>query len=601
MTIAFNDSADRDGATAAPPPGADSHPAVFERLEYGKLCLSTEGRIVRGSEAYPLVHSPGFPRELEDLCHPATIGFEDGLPAGCPEGWLVRAAGGPDGVRPLACRLRRRPEDGERGERRSFWLGRFLSAARPLDPWTCFRALRAEPLPALTVEATRVTWPAMSVERRGIPGADPRLRRFLPDAIVHAASAVPIGFVPAISPEQLFHWAAALWALLPAALQAAFAAGWGVAPNHAPALNLSFMRGYPPSVAVFDLLQERWRLPAERENRGGSGQPEPAAAWSDSMLVPGRMYLREAFAWREDGTPDLEEGPRLAYLVDLAPESITQPRDSDATRTAELLDLRSHGMVDRFVRPGIASLDHARLAVLARWLQAPGSPRPEGLCLNVSDYFTAGGKRQVMALGAAAMAAGNVRGEGVVWQSLVADPACFDLLAGTSVPAGEARLHLLHALARHDSGGVLHVLATAPAGALEGPLSAEPARRLEDCLDGDLEKSGRLSSHAAVLRQPAAPAAYRRWAERHAAPLAFALAGLPEAPPSPLRSLARQTGDPCARSIADWREGHRAAGRRSRRDCRTAGGPTLAPGGMLAGGLAGSYGGAGRRAAGVPP
>jgi len=534
---------------------AAAGPAVFERLEYGKLCLSTAGRIVPGSEAYPLVRSPGFPKDLEPLCHPATIGFGDELPAGCPEGWLVRVAGGHGAIQLLACRLRRRPEDGERGEHRSFWRGRFLGAAGPLDPWTCFQALRAEPLPALTVEDTRVTWPSVRVERRGMPGADPRLQSFLPEAVVHVVSAVPIGLAPAISPEQLFHWAAALWALIPASLQAVFTAGWGVNPRHAPAINLSFTRGYPPGVAVFDLLEGRWQPPTERERHGGGSQAVRATPWHDSLLTPGRMYLREAFAWRADGRPDLDDGAQLAYLADLAPDSIAAPAGTREAGKPRLLDLRSPWMADRFVRPGVASLDHARLEVLARWLQAPDSPAPEGVCQAATDYFTAGARRQALALSVAAMAAGNPQGERVIWQSLLGDPGSFELLDPTASPAFETRLLLLDALALGNAADALRILATAPPAALEEPLTEEPARRLEECLDGSLEGNGLLPGHAEVLRQPSAPAPYRLWAERRAPELALALAALPGASAVALRSLARQTEDPCARWIADWRQG----------------------------------------------
>jgi len=557
MTSAIEPPAERAAAPAPRAPAAGV-PAAFERLEYGKLCLSTAGRTGKGGEALPLTRSPDFPGELEDLCHPATIGFGDDLPAGCPEGWLLRAARGPAGLRPLACRLRRRPEDGEQGVQRSFWLGRFLCAAAPVDPWTCFQALRAAPLPALTVEDTRAAWPAIVVENRALPGADPRLRQFLPGAVVHTISAVPIGIAPAITPEQLFHWAAALWALLPATLQAAFAAGWGVASGQAPALNLSFTRGYPASVAVYDLRQERWHPPAERESDDGGRQPGPATPWRDSLLVPGRMYLREAFAWQEDGTPDLETGPRLAFLADLAPEAIAGQAGMGTAAKPGLLDLRSPSLAAGFVRTGIAALDHARLAVLARWLQAPGGPEPEGLCQAAPDYFTAGGKRQALALGLAAMAAGSPRGEAVLWQSLVRDPESLEFVDRTTAPPLAARLRLLHALAVRDAGGVLHALAAAPPGALDGPLAEEPGRRLADCLDSALAEGGLLLPRLAeVLRQPAIPATCRVWAESRAPEPAFALAALPGASPAALRALAGQTGDPCARWIADWREGAR--------------------------------------------
>lgn len=244
------------------PPSATGVPFSFDRIEYGKLCTSPDGPILPGVEAYPLVRSRSFQPAAEKLCRPWIVGIGREALARSAHGTVLRGVWAGNRVLTVACRLRRRPESGEGGTGRRYWLGRYLCSAQVApDPLTCFLALGKEPLRGITPAAARAPGRPLSLPRADPPELGEGARSFLEQALVFVISGLPVG-ITALEEETFFRWVAALWNLLPGPLRPLLSAGWEVHPEETSRLSLSTSSQFSPLVAVFDPRQELWTPPS---------------------------------------------------------------------------------------------------------------------------------------------------------------------------------------------------------------------------------------------------------------------------------------------------------------------------------------------------
>lgn len=498
----------------------------FERIEYGKLCTSPDGPILPGVEAYPLVRSRTFPPAVEKLCRPWIAGIGPEMLARSPHGTVLRGVRAGGRLSTLACRLRRRPESGEGGGGRRYWLGRYLcSPAAPADPLTCFRAL-AEPLRGITPAEARVPGRLLTLSPAGRPEVDETARRFLEQALVFAMSGLPVG-VTALQEETFFLWAAALWHLLPAPLRPLLSVGWEVHPEQTRGLSLSTSTQFHPTVAVFDPREERWTHPERviEEPEQDRGEPR-TAPFTQAHLVPGLMYAREAFRWT-GGRPVLAS-PDLEFLA-----GFDYGLGGSAPTAGEVVDLRSPWCRERLRHAGLRCLDHARLQQLEAWLRDGRTAEPEGLAISTAKYFFPDAKQRLLTVGLAAQAEPALRDKGdrILWASLLEDREIAERL-----PSGprHARARLLRALAFRDLRGVFQNLIDGdPAALAELPTVVQ--EWLESALESSLETGlAALPYHQQILTGAEIPEPYSRWAILRAAGVAVLLgtSGVPETVPA---------------------------------------------------------------------
>lgn len=540
----------RGAGMEGPAPAAVPWPATvalvsFERLEYGKLCVSPNGPILPGVEAYPLIRSRSFPPAVEKLCRPWIAGVGPEILARSPHGTVLRGVRAGNRVLTVVCRLRRRPESGEGGAGRRYWLGRYLCVpAETPDPLACFRALSLEPLRGVTPAEARAPVHPLSSPPAGPPEVDDRVRRFLEQALVFVLSGVPVG-ITALEEETFFLWAAALWHLLPGPLRPLLSAGWEVHPEQTQRLSLSTSTQFSPTVAVFDPRERRWAPPErmiEELPERGRGEPR-IVPFNQAHLVPGLMYLREAFSWTADGRPSLAPpAPHLGFL-----EGFDYEVSGPSPAGSPLEDLGSAWCREKLRRAGLRCLDHARLQQLGAWLRDGRATAPEGLALSTAKYFFPDAKQRVLTVGLQAMADPILRNKGdwILWTSLLEEPAMAARLSPG--PRAAARARLLRVLALRDLPGVLQSLADGDFGALSD-LPPDVQMWLESALEKSLDIGlASLLYHRQILARTEIPEPYLRWATRRAAGLAVLLgtSGVPEAVPA-LESLDALSGDPLA-------------------------------------------------------
>ncbi|HVR99885.1 MAG TPA: hypothetical protein VMW27_24890 [Thermoanaerobaculia bacterium] len=506
----YRGSADR-------PSRARGEPFSFERIEYGKLCTSPSGPILPGVEAYPLIRSPGFPPAAEKLCRPRLLGIGSEMLSRSPHGTVLRGVWTEGRVLTVACRLRRRAESGEGGPGRRYWLGRyFCSPAVPPSPWTCFRALGAEPLRGITPAEAKSPGRPLSLPPAAGQKVDEQARRFLEQALVLAMSGLPVG-ITALEEETFFLWATALWHLLPGPLRPLLSVGWEVHPEQTQTLSLSTSTQFSPTVAVFDAHEERWTFPERvTEELPEQGQGEPRTVpFDQTHLVPGRMYMREAFRW-SGGRPVLGP-PDLGFL-----EGSDDGIRNSARPPHEVVDLGSSWCRERFRQVGLRCLDHARLRELGAWLRNGGDAAPEDLAVSTAKYFFPDAKQKVLTVGLAALAEPSSRDKGdrILWSSLLGDRG-----AASRIPPGgsNARARLLRALALRDLKEVFQRLAEDDPGPL-ADLPLEIQAHLESALEKSLETGpASLPFHRQILTRDEIPEPYQIWAIRRAAGLAVFL------------------------------------------------------------------------------
>ena len=528
-------------------------PVSFERLEYGKLCTTHDGPIEPGVESYPLAASPGFSPLVEPFCRPWLAGIGADMVPGTLHGTILRCVRLQGRPVPLFCRLRQRPEGGEAAEGRRFWLGRYIYAGT-VDPWTGFKALEERPLRGITAQEARAKqWAPIAVPRSPRPEADPLFAPLLQRALEHVLSGIPAGVLQAPDEESFFRWASLLWYLLPPALQPVFSAGWAVTPEVAQALHFSWSPTRSPAVALADVDRGTWTPPERVEQITPNGEVR-SRAFHDDLLSPGKMFLRMSFAW-EEGRPRLAGAvPRLDHLAGFD----FGIRGAD-TEPAWVVDARSAWSFDRFRRPGLRSLDHARLQIVERWLVGVPTGDPASLFLSTRDYFYPDSRRRLLELGLGALETPALwqRADQIVWRSLADDDACDALLNQLPLPEREAsRVRLFQVLARRDQSQMFAALAKAQELGGAGNLP-EPVRgRLDEELARSLDDPALLDSHRHLLASGKLVEPYRGWAEASAVRLAVMLFTAPEPVSHVLwNRLCRLKNDPVIESMRHLQKG----------------------------------------------
>jgi hypothetical protein len=495
--------------------------AVFERLEYGKLCTSPDGPIEPGVESYPLVVSAGFPKLVKDSCRPWILGVGPELAPDAPHGTVLRCLRIEGTPIQVFCRLRQRPEGGEGQPGRRFWRGLYLccSFSNP-DPLTGFMVLEKEnPLRGITIKESKRALAPIEVPLQPRPESDALLDTFLPQALELVLSGIPVGVAGGVDELTFFRQATALWSLLPPPLRSLFSAGWSIPSSEAASLNLSATLQFPPSVAVFDAPRRQWRLPARVDQVQTNGELR-SRPFDEDQLVPGRMFLREAFEW-SNGRPCLHQ-LHLDHLKELD-YGIAEGGP------AGVLDARSGWARERFQRPGLRSLDYARTSELTRWLDGNWQGDPATLCSSTAEYFFLDARRGVMRLGLDAIhdPEKRARGEEVVWRSLVRDPSSHELLeerASAFPESVQVRAYLLRALASGSWQDVQLALDAAVEQGIALKLPAAADERLDASLLSSLESVEGLGWHCRRLSGGEIPEPYRAWAQKNACRLAVTFA-----------------------------------------------------------------------------
>jgi hypothetical protein len=544
-----------------------------ERLEWGKACQTHDGPIVRLSEHRVLGRSPGFPRELEELCHPDRIGpvtgEEDFDPAAYPHGTVLRPVVHGDGIRPLLVRVRRRPEDGDGGTARLYYLARYLAAPSPgHDPMVLFTAMESLPLAGLTAGEAAALEPLLTVTEAPALGDG---RPFLEKAVAYALSGVPMAITEPLPELTFFAWAAALWWLLPAPLRPLVSCGWGVAWQLTGELLLAHAGEAAPNAAVFSPGEGTWRDPAWSVL--GRGDEEQRSPFDPRRLIPGRLCAHEVFGDPGGAPPLAWPAGASPALPALAPAAAVLP---------PLPDLRDPATVRTLRRPGLDRFDAHRLGEAELWIDSGETSAADPLTAFTAGLAFAGARRRAALAALAALAGGNgrrERAETLLWRLLSAEgteearAGIRAAIAGATGP-GAARARLLAALApvvEPTVGGapvsgsvepadeelltVLERLQEAGAQAAGTVLPAAARELLVAALDRSLERlDPRLAdSHARLLRLPQLPVDYERWlpGKSHALLFACGRSQPPDLGPALLR-LGALAGSPTVDALGRW-------------------------------------------------
>jgi hypothetical protein len=529
---------------------------AVERLEWGKLCQSPDGPIVRSSEHRTLGRSPGFPPELAALCDPErigpTVGEEDVEPAAYPHGTVLRPVVSQGCIRPILVRVRRRPEDGDGGSARLYYLARYLAAPTPgQDPMAMFSAMESRPLSGLTEGQAAALDPLFSVaEAPALDGALP----FLEKAVVYALSGVPIAISEPQPERTFFAWVTALWWLLPAPLRPLLSCGWGVARQLAGELLVAHCAEPVPEAATYSPGERVWRDPAWTAL--GRGDDEKRTPFDPRRLAAGRLYVHEAFgsasglprpAWLGGASPMV---PMLA-AADLPP----------------LPDLRDAATIRVLRRPGLGLFDAYRLGEIENWLGTGEAAVSDPLAAFTGGLAFGGSRCRAALAAVPALAASDgrrERAETLLWRLLSAPGAASvrEAAAGARGP-GAARARLLAALAAAGEGpvndddllGVLERLREAAAQEEATALPEEARGRLLAALDSSTgSRDPRLAeAHARALRLSSLPDDYQRWLPARCHELLFLLgrARPPELGGALLR-LSAIAGLPSVDALGRW-------------------------------------------------
>jgi hypothetical protein len=317
-------------------PGGDQRvesPAVLERLEFGKFCVSRDGPILEGAGHTLLGLSPQFPPDLVASCHPDVLGLAPNGASADSEGFLslkqpygtvirpvlsTQAGSGRQVALRLAYRVGIRSEGGDHNlSRRYYKLGSYLAeTCGHLNPLTLVQAL--PPLQGFVrddkdnkaIAALRpITCAGTGSQAAAAENflcssrVDPDLRgkheNFLQGAIIAVMSAVPLHIEA--DEDTFFGLVDMLWEKLPGGLvQDLLSAGWNVASHFSGRLCITFSHGPSPNCAYYDA-------------RGGRWKTSPPAAYD---LGPGTRYYQARFDATNASIDELVRDATNALKVD---------------------------------------------------------------------------------------------------------------------------------------------------------------------------------------------------------------------------------------------------------------------------------------------
>jgi hypothetical protein len=426
----------------------------------------------------------------------------------------------------VAYRLRLRPEDGDGGTGRRYWVGRYLTpTAGPLDPWAAHEAL-AEDLTGLARADLEFT--ATDLE----PPARPPLivgdRRFLLPALVHVMSGVPIGVRAPVDEATFFRLAAGLWWLVPPALRGLVSVAFGAPDAIGAGATIACAHQFPAVTAVFEAAGCAWTPPAS-----GDG-PDLAA---------GRAYVARAFPRNADGRPLLGDlDPMLDERL-CAPPARAPSGDGP---------IPFAGRVARAFRAvGERCREESRYEKIVGWLDGAGAEDDDGVPAAASEHADPVHRRRVVDHAVEALSSPERRGRAdrVLWSSARADP----ILASQLAVHPSARARWLGVLAQGD-GRVLEELEHASRAGVSDALPAEATTALVAQLDADAKAPGAARRHAAQFASGAVPEPYRAWARERAEAITMLVLDAPEPPRSAaLSALSALWGSEAPLVLGRWR------------------------------------------------
>ena len=528
---------------------------ALERLEYGKLCAGRNGPVLDRAEYRVLGHSPGLRADVVSLCNPSNAGLgplEDPVRDEVfTHGTVVRPVYRAGRISTLGYRLCRRPEDGDGGSRRRYWLGRYLFAAEgEAGPWSFFTAFDDEPVVGLDGREAghdgQVAIEPLHQPRGGQPAFTRDDQPFLIDALFRIVSGVPVAIRLPMDENTFFRLAQALWSLLPIPLRPLFSAGYGVSREVTTRLALSCAVKPSGAAATYDPVQRQWTPP---QNMSKSS--------SDDALIPGRMYVREAFSRTADGERDLlGAAPDTEHFV--AGESL----DINRLQGPLVAFSGSHSAARLFRAVGLRALDCGRFRQLSAWLDDHADGDPESLSVSSGEYHTGdfADRAITKALVALTEKRTRARGEYALWRSLNGRGAeRAEQIIEDMDRASDARVRALIELANGRLIPTLQALARACREGVGEKMAKKPAAALHTLLDESLDDNNldRLAHrHGRWLADANGVPDYRDWAYARRELLQNRLTeagqrGAFGAASSALRALAEICNDPAIDRRAD--------------------------------------------------
>lgn len=364
---------------------------ALARLEYGKLCVRTDGDALLMEHAV-LLRTPGFPaaprpegtREPCDWS-PDLHGPEPGPDFGFrtrPDrpGLVLRSFRIGDGIWPVWCHQAERPEDPSRVRR--YTSSRYLSTPRPVawcgdagsapelhatpSPWTWFSSDCAHPHRA---------WSRADLEGLGPlvppcsppPEADEEARAFVREALIFVLSGTSVVVRDTdeapVEPARLFQLADLIHGALPPPLRSTFGCGWNVSPALCSRLMVSSANALPSDTAVYEPASGRWSPPHEVRPVGLAAP----AAFGPSWLSPGQTWVSEVVG----------RGPESGATA-LDPAMLSCDRLPPLSPPAGPVDMGTPAVRGRMRRPGLDLRQAWLVAGALQWL-ADGQGAPAEL------------------------------------------------------------------------------------------------------------------------------------------------------------------------------------------------------------------------------
>jgi hypothetical protein len=524
------------------PQAAAAEQLEIARLEYGKFC-TPEGPIEDMAGHRQLGRSANFPKDLIPFCDPTIVGISAGVTDEMPAddyyyGTILRPVVLPSQkVRPVLCRVRTRPEDGEGGPGRRYTLARYLvPPSKRVHPATLLRAMdsltmdsKSKRLPGLTRGEDVTPLSASNLP----PDLDQRTKAFLRGAIVYVLSGIPLCITEKVSEEEFFNWVAALWYVLPPVLRPYLSAGWRVESSFAGQLIVTHAAQCNANCALFSLPAED-RVP----KRDAWTNPSVFATWTkkqqlvwkkfhEERLRAGYMYAHTIFKTAVDELPSidsLETRDETLKLMSLWHGS---------SQFKKLPDFLDPPAVRAFRYPGLRAFDEYRLQSLQDWLNTCGAGRtPKYFTKNAQKLFYVDYQKKALQIAIEALGDSDRRsaedsdrrsaGDEAVWVSFAGEPPPYfyelvsELVKQAEEGSGSHRAHLLATMQTSDHAKVLDALWVAAQNGVAGNLHEEVLGVLDYHLNATLQTRETLARHEQFLLYANAPPEYLDWVRRNA-------------------------------------------------------------------------------------
>lgn len=497
-------------------------PIRLERLEYGKFCETTAGRIENKAEHRLLGWSANFPPELIGLCSPSDIGigadafcFEDLSPAAPRHGTVLRPVVVGACVVPLLYRVRTRPEDGEEGQGRRYTAARYLvDPSRQASPFTLLGAMNDPPLSGVTRADVTPSLSPLAAHTAAEPELDEEARRFLRGGVEYVMSGIPVSVAELVEETVFFRWVTALWHALPPPLRPYLSAGWGVGWQLSGKLMVTFATRRADTGAGFNSKQGgTWTPPSTIVVWEGGARKKSSFDKHRKRLQPGQTYGRRVLG----SSP--ERGLSVGALRPTAGDSYLADALAKVKRTAP--DMLDPALVRALRLPGLRLRAARRLREVLDWVNEGGAvdeaAMPDSKGLVYEDYFLRAFNHSADALNQDGLRA---RADEVIWGCLRdGERVPYELaLAGSEAP-WVARARFLATLRGGDVTNILRALSLAAKAGQAEDLRPEPAEALRRALDSAASFYGAdsLNAHAQlILSRVQPPAAYRGWLKSRA-------------------------------------------------------------------------------------